>query len=119
MEKVANFFKPHEDKTIIVTDEMPGGIVPVDSLKDTVILLPCPFQFRLTKTCICMTCNFVAVCPMEQMCRNAGCENAYIRGCTNYKNEEEMYTEEKRIVFKNGSSFDNSIFRFSGKESKL
>ena len=120
LEKICNFFQPVEPKTIVVTDVPSGGVIPLESLNDQVILLPCPFSIRLTGACICATCDFVKnPCPLEMLCRKAGCEGAFIKGCTSYKNENERNCDEKRKVFRYGSAFDGGIFRFGEKENRL
>ena len=115
LQKITNYFSP-EPKTIIVTGAKPGDVIPLDSIKDRIILLPCPLQLRLTRACVCMTCDFItADCPMEKICRGSGCESTFIGGCTNYRNQEDINCEEKRRIFKEGNSFDGHIFRFGGR----
>ena len=111
--QIANYFKPHEPKTIIVTGAEPGDVIPIESPSDKIIFLPCPLSIRLTGACVCMTCDFISRdCPMEIECRNVGCEASFIHGCTNYVNSKDKYYEEKRRVFKEGCHFNDSIFRF-------
>ncbi len=112
-DKVRNFFGKEEGDTVIVAGAEPGDVIPIDSPTDTIILLPCPLQIRLMRACICMTCDFIMKnCPMEIACRNVGCEAAFIKGCTNYTNQEEGNCDEKRKIFRYGSAFDGGIFRF-------
>lgn len=119
LEKIVNYFQPVKPETIIATGMRPGNIIPIKSLNDKIITLPCPLSIQLTHVCICMSCDFVSkLCPMEILCRNSGCETAFVKGCTNYKNKEDM-DEEKRRVFKDGTSFGGTIFYFtSGKLKK-
>ena len=114
IEKITNFFKP-DAKIFYIGGTKPEEVIPVNAL----MALPCSPPMRLTRACICMTCNFVSKgCPMEIACRNAGCNGAFIRSCTNYTNQEDRYFEEKRRIFKDGAAFDGNIFRFDPKSKE-
>ncbi len=111
----------------VSADTPPGTPIPVDDLDTDIIqekspdpllvpkeaIFPCPPLLILS--CICNGCEHMDHCPMERECRMNEC-SGYIRACMNYTNPRDKDAEDKKIIFKEGGTWEGHCFTFRGKK---
>lgn len=111
-----SIFKKKKKKEEPKIDVVGEKVLPLLEAMEPALQAPCPIELLFTKPCVCMSCDFIRTCPMELVCRAQGCKNSFIASCTNYQNEEDQYSDEKRTVFRPGQTWDGGVVSFKSRK---